>query len=288
MSSFFDKLLNSASRTIGREVGKKAVNAVVDIFDGDDDKKKKSSSKKTAEKKTKKAEKQAEVKEEKKVENPNMSASSPMAMAFSKGESPYDTTPDMPRPFMNFNGWLCIKGGTPQEVIKTLGLKNSHEANWESGLEAAGDAFMEKVFVSPLINGCVLAIGYIPFGVKNSVKEELEVLDKIADKFDEMSCFATQSTVDIHVWAKYVGGKLKRGYGWLGESGEIYLKEGNMTPEEHKLGFSKLIDDTDCDWEKVEFPDMESVFAIAKEWGVAPDLSDITNAEKGTGFVCDL
>ena len=33
---FLETLFKSASRTIGREVGKKAVNAVVDIFDDDD------------------------------------------------------------------------------------------------------------------------------------------------------------------------------------------------------------------------------------------------------------
>ncbi len=281
---FFDTLFKSASRTIGREVGKKAVNAVVDMIDGDD-KKKKTSSKKTT---VKAKEKEKEpVKTEEKEENPNMAASSPMAMAASKGKSPYDTTPDMPRPFVEFNGWICVKGATPQEVIKALGLKNSYEANWESGLKAAGSGIMEKVFVTPLIGGYVLAIGYIPFGVKSSVKEELSVLDKIADNFEEMSCFATQSTVDIHVWAKYVGGKLKRGYGWLGESGEVYLNEGNLTPEEFKLGYNKLITDPECDWETVEFPDMEHVFTMAKEWGIAPDLSDV-NCTEGTGFVCDL
>ena len=288
MSSFFEKLLSSASRTIGREVGKKAVNAVVDIFD-DDDKKKKTSSKKTTSKKTaakKTVEKEPEEVEAKE-ENPNMDASSPMAKAAMKGKSPYDTTPDMPRPFVEFNGWLCIKGATPQEVIKVLGLKNSYEANWESGLNAASEGLMEKVFVSPLVGGYVLVIGYIPFGVKSSVKEELAVLDKAADKFDEMTCFTTQSTVDIHVWAKYAGGKLKRGYGWLAESGEVYLNEGNLTPEEFKLGYNKLITDPESGWDKVIIPDTEHVFTMAKEWGIAPDLSDV-NGTEGTGFVCDL
>lgn len=274
-----DTLFKSASRTIGREVGKKAVNAVVDLIDGDDDKKKKTSSKNKTVKETKK--------EEVKAENTNIDASSPMAMAASKGKSPYDTTPDMPRQFIGFNGWLCIKGATSQEVVAKLGLKNSQEANWESGIKAAETGFMEKVFVTPVINGYVLVLGYIPFGVKSSVKEELEILDKFADKFDEMSCFATQSTVDIHVWAKFIGGKLKRGYGWLGERGEVYLNEGNLTPEEFKLGYNKLITDTDCDWDTVVIPDMEHVFTMAKEWGVSPDLSDVTPAA-GTGFVCEI
>ncbi len=283
---FLDTLFKSASRTIGREVGKKAVNAVVDIFD-DDDKKKSSSQKKNtaSEKKTVKKAGEAEATPK---NNPNVAESSPMAMAMAKGKTPYDTTPDMPVPFAGTSiGWLCIKGGTPQEVIRTLGLKNSYEANWASGLKAVENGFMEKVFVSPVIGGYVLAIGYIPFGVKKTVKEELAILDKIADKFDEMTCFATQNTVDIHVWAKYVDGKLKRGYGWLGEIGDVYLNEGNLSPEEFKLGYNKLITDPECDWETVIIPDTEHVFAMAKEWGISPDLSNV-NCTEGTGFVCDI
>ncbi len=275
-----DAFFKSASRAIGREVGKKAVNAVSDMLDGSDEKKKKTASGK----------KEAKKEEPEKVEkvNANISASSPLARASSKVESEYDTTPDMPREFLNATGWLCIKNATPQKVIKVLGLKNDQRANWESGLKAIYEGFMEKVFVSPLINGYVLVIGYIPFGVKKTVKEELSVLDKLAEEFEEMSCFTTQDTVDIHVWAKYVSGKMKRGYGWLGESGVVYLNEGNLTPEEHKLGFTNLITDTECDWEKVDFPDVEHVHAMAKIWGIAPDLSDIQLPEADTGYVCEL
>lgn len=280
---FFDSLIKSAGRTIGREAGKKAVNAVVDMIDGDDNKKKKSAS---SRKSTSAEKKKTEEKKTERVSD-NVSAASPMARAMSQVNSEYDTTPDTPVPFVGFNGWLCIKDATPQEVIRVLGLRNSQVANWESGIKAADSGFMEKVFVSPLINGCVLVIGYIPFGVKDSVDEELKILEKFADKFSEMTCYATQKTVDIHVWAKFVNGKLKRGYGWLGESGEIYLNKGNLTPEEHKLGFAKLITDPDCDWETVEMPDMEHVFAIAKEWSISPDFSDV-NVSESTGFVCEI
>ncbi len=273
---FLERMFRSASSAIGREVGKKAVDVVSDLLDGNDDKKKKTASKK------------AEPENVKEVPQ-NVAASSPLARASSKVKSDYDTTPDMPREFLNATGWLCIKNASPQQVIKVLDLKNDQRANWESGLKAVDKGFMEKVFVSPLIDGHVLVIGYIPFGVKKTVKEELAVLDKIADNFEEMSCFATQDTVDIHVWAKYVSGKLKRGYGWLGESGVVYLNEGNVTPEEYKLGFTNLITDpTNEDWDKVEIPDAEDVHAMAKVWGIAPDLSNVDKSEADTGYVCEL
>ncbi len=271
---FLETLFKSASRTIGREVGKKAVNAVVDMIDGDNKKKSSSAKKETsAAKRT--------------TETPNMAASSPMAMASARGTSKYDTTPDIPVPFDTLNGWVCVKGATPQTVARALGLTNMQEANWASGVKAVKDNFMKKVFVTPMTNGYVLALGYIPFGIMRTVKEELSVLDKIADKFSEMSCFATQRTVDIHVWAKYEEGKLVRGYGWLGEAGTVYLNKGDLSLEEEKLGYTNLIQDADCDWEQFTVPDTEHVFAMAKEWGVAPDLSNVNGAEEGTGFVCD-
>lgn len=270
-----DTFFRSATRTIGREVGKKAVSAVTDMLDGDNGKKNKT---------TPKREEKADTIPQ------NVAASSPLARASSKIKSDYDTTPDMPRDFTCYtSGWLCIKNASPQQVIKALGLKNDQRANWESGLNAIDKGFMEKVFVSPLIDGYVLVLGYIPFGVKKTVKEELAVLDKIADNFEEMTCFTTQKTVDIHVWAKYVDGKLKRGYGWLGESGVVYLNEGNLTPEEFKLGFTNLMKDPENeDWDKVLIPDIMELQSIAKEWGIAPDLSNVEKLEADTGYVCEL
>lgn len=199
----------------------------------------------------------------------------------------YDTTPDLPQPFGYKLGWLCIKGKTPEEIISILGLKNAQAANWESGLDAVYEDMFSKVFVSPVINGYVLAVGYVPFGVMKSVEQELKALDKIAAQVDEMTCFTTQRTVDIHVWAKYVAGKLIRGYGWIGESGDIYLNRGEITPEEINLGFTNLIQNPECDWDTVDIPDEEYVMNISAAWGVDTSFTD-GDYETGTGFVCDI
>jgi len=206
--------------------------------------------------------------------------------ASAQNTSAYDTTPDLPRSFIHVGGWICVKGNTVEEVISALGLKNPTPANWESGILAADKNFLKKCFVARA-GDYVVAIGYCPFGVKKTVKEELVLLGNAAAQLEEMTCFATQSVVDLHVWAKYHG-TLVRGYGWIGESGEIYLNKGEPTPEEISLGYTDFIQDTNCDWETARFPDMENVHAMAAAWGLAPDLSNLGGYETGTGFVCDI
>ncbi len=192
-----------------------------------------------------------------------------------------DAFPDKPQPFGYKSSWLCIKDTTPEQVILLLGLKNSVPANWSSGMAQIGD----KVFVSPVVRGYVLVVGYDAFQGADA-ESEINSLAQYAKYFSEMQCFVTERVVDFHCWAKFVYGELSRGYGWLGESGEVYLNRGNITPQEQQLGFDKFIQTDEDDWESVEFPDEESVIEIAAAWGVDPMFSD-GDYEYGVGYLCD-
>lgn len=258
---FFDSILKSAERAATRAVARKVTEVVTE-----------------------------KVKEG--LDNAIPTGGKPAANQYqapvNQSASPYDTIPDLPRSFAHKAGWLCIKASSPEQVIEGLGLKNPKEANWESGILETDRNFMTKAFVSPEVNGYILVIGYIPFGVMRSVDMEIAALDKAAASFSEMSCFATQSVVDLHVWARYINGQMVRGYGWIGERGEIYLNRGNISAEEAALGYVDFITDTDCDWETARFPDTDNVHAMAKAWGIAPDLSNMNGYQTGTGFICDL
>ncbi len=192
-----------------------------------------------------------------------------------------DDFPDKPQPFGYKSSWLCIKGTTPEQVISALGLKNSVPANWASGMAQLRD----KVFVSPVVRGYVLVIDYDTFQ-GGDADAEIDALTASARNFAEMQCFATHRVVDFHTWAKFVDGELVRAYGWLGESGEVYLNQGDITSEEDELGFDGFIQSDDDDWDSVEFPDEESVIEIAAAWGVDPMFSD-GDYEYGVGYLCD-
>ena len=190
--------------------------------------------------------------------------------------------PDKPRPFGYKTNWLCVKCDSPEQVIDALGLKNAARSNWEFGLSQTRD----RVFVSPPLDGYVLAVGYDTFGIMPSVNEEIEALKTIAAKFDEVQCFFSHRVSDFYVWAKFVKGQLVRGYGWNGGEGMVYLNEGELTPEEQTLGFGGFIQSEDDDWESVEFPDEESVVEIAAAWGVDPLFNDCDYPE-AFGYISD-
>lgn len=190
--------------------------------------------------------------------------------------------PDKPRPFGFKTNWICVKCNSSEQVIDALGLKNAARANWEVGLAQTRD----RVFVSPSLNGYVLAVGYDTFGIMPSVDEELKALKAVAAKFDEVQCYFSHRVSDFYVWAKFVNGELVRGYGWNGGEGMVYLNEGELTPEEQTLGFDSFIQSEDDDWESVEFPDEESVVEIAAAWGVDPLFNDCDYPE-AFGYISD-
>ncbi len=189
--------------------------------------------------------------------------------------------PDKPRPFGFKTSWICVKCDSSERVIDELCLKNAAYANWEVGLSQTRD----RVFVSPPLDGYVLAVGYDTFG-EFSVDGELKALRAIAARFDEIQCYASHRVSDFYAWSKFVNGELVRGYVWNGGEGKVYLNEGELTPEEENLGFDSFIESNDDDWKNVEFPDEESVIEIADAWGIDPLFED-NDYPEALGYVCD-
>lgn len=189
--------------------------------------------------------------------------------------SAISTQADTPLPFGYKTGWLAIKGGTPEQVIDTLQLKNKTVANWKSGMKMAVSE--GQIFVPPLIDGYVLLIG--------PMELELEQLGEMAKNFEELQYFVSHRVVELHSWTLFRAGELLRHYYYIGESGEV-VSVGELTEEEKDLGFDNLIMSEDDDWDEVEFPDEESVLEIAAAWGVDTSMQE-HQQEKSTGYLCD-
>lgn len=191
------------------------------------------------------------------------------------------TIPDSPIPFGYKNSWLCVKAQDPQEVIRTLGLRNPQAANWESGYKMVGQG---QVFVSPVIGGFVLVIGYERKGIGTS--QTFGELSKLGQLFPQVQYYGSHRVVDYAEWAKFEEGKLIRAYGWCGDQGEVLMNEGAITPQEQQIGMGNPMTDplgTD-DWDAFDFPNEESVVELAALWGVDPLFRG--EYPKSTGFVC--
>lgn len=175
-----------------------------------------------------------------------------------------NTTPDCPIPFGYMTGWLCVQSGDPLAVIEALGLRDTVPCNWVCGLELAGRG--GNLFVSPALNGWVLAVGWI--------EEDLANLSVLARKFPRLMFFASHRVVDYAAWASFEDGKLLRAYAYAGDEDTVLWDEGPLTPEEIGLGAAHFPrNGEEVNWAEAQFPDEETVIALSAAWGVDTSFS---------------
>ncbi len=179
-------------------------------------------------------------------------------------------------PFGYKNSWLCIRANSPEEVIEKIGLKNPRVSNWNDGVYGG-----HGVFVSPVLDGYVLVIGW----EGDILDTNPARLDELAEKFPELQFFSTHRVSEYHAWVKYINGVMIRGYGWCGCDGTVFLNKGGLTPEEIERGFTNLLPNDEADWDAYETPDEEYVLELAAAWGIDPGFS-AKDYPKSMGYIC--
>lgn len=174
--------------------------------------------------------------------------------------------------------WIVIDTTDASAVVSALGLKDVRPATWD--IDPYGH---EGVFVSPSVLGWTYVLGLY---VEPHFPRFLPLLGGLSQRFGEVQYFATHRVVELHAWARAIGGRFVRGYCWVGERGEIVMDVGGLTPEEEELGFSRFINSHTAsgDWEGVDFPHEEDVMRIAGKWSINPQELDAYDSE-GPGFL---
>ena len=189
--------------------------------------------------------------------------------------APLDDTPDGPVPFGYKMGWLAAKCEDPYRLMEVLGLRDPKPANWTTGLAHAG--YQGQVFVSPALDGYVLAVGLWA----DDLEDVPGRTERLVDSFPEVQLFGTHRISDYHYWTKYVDGKVVRGY--ICQDAGVVWDEGNLTPEELALGFERF---SGANRESGWFPGEEDVLDIAAAWGVDPRFQKKVYPPS-VGWVCD-
>lgn len=178
----------------------------------------------------------------------------------SKPEAAGQVVPETPVPFGFKVSWLCVKASSPDEVIGALCPNGAEPCGWREGFSKLNYGF----FITPVLDGYVLVIGW----GSDIITEDPARLDEVGAMFPEVQYFASHRVVDYAAWVKYEGGRKVRAYGWVGGSGEVFINEGELTPEETELGFTNFLPDSDADWDKYDTPDEETVVRLAAAWGI--------------------
>jgi hypothetical protein len=194
----------------------------------------------------------------------------------SKGKSQVDrpkdvsVDADLPVPFGYKLWWLAFRSETAEPVLARLELKDSRRCGWKAGIDAAYEG---DVFVTPSINGWVLAAG---MGMPDDPGKFRTFIESLSKGFPEVQCFATHRVVGYAAWAKVLDGKLVRHYAFVGDRGETVCNFGELTREEKALG---LI------FNQMDSPGEEDVMKLAGAWSIDPSRLDQLNLGKSTGYL---
>ena len=188
-----------------------------------------------------------------------------------------DNGPDAPIPFGYKNAWLVFPGATPKQVLQALSVRSSAPANWSAGMQAAGGN--DQVFVTPQIDGAVLVVGLW------GLLDEQRRLEQIAAHFREVQYFAAHRVTEYHGWARFLGGRPVRRYCYVGQMDRVLVDDGDMTPEEYRLGFQRFPRKNGP--RVVDAPTEEDVLQLAAAWGVDPSFPG-HHADRSNGYLCTL
>ncbi|MGL4595764.1 MAG: macro domain-containing protein [Thermoguttaceae bacterium] len=144
--------------------------------------------------------------------------------------------------------WLAIKNGDMKEVAIALGIKKTHEVDWEMGID---ESYQNSVFITPPIGEWILVAG------SQLSDSEMELLSQ---KFGEVQSFGTHRGSNVYFWSRAIDGKIVR---FFSVSDDGVEERGIPTPIEQSL-----IDFADEDFSVNIDEDM--VMRIAGDWSVDP------------------
>lgn len=190
--------------------------------------------------------------------------------------------------------WIAVRGVRPAALAEALALRAVREGDWETGLAAAYDDATGAVFVTPIIDGWVLCVG---FALTAPIDERppsfgVRAAEWAARLQTEVQYFATHRVVEAHGWARARPSGLERAYLYVGESGEKVLDEGPPTAEERALGFA-FFDPASAEatadgyWERRDLvhPGEEHVMALAGRWSLDPSVLGDRDLDLGSGLI---
>lgn len=198
----------------------------------------------------------------------------------------FNPGPDTPRSFGYKCNWLAIRTDDPAKVVEALQLTDARPSSWESGIEAG---YIGRVFVSPPVDGWILAVSSSLPSEPDTVAPFIEVLSR---HFDEVQYFGTHRVVEYHAWALARAGRIVRAYAYVGERGETLWDVGARTAGEIELGVKffnerspEAKDEKYFERTDLTYPGEEYVMQIAGKWSINPQELEEMGLPESSGFV---
>jgi hypothetical protein len=154
-------------------------------------------------------------------------------------------TPDSPRSFGRKMLWIATRAPTSVSLAETLGLIDAQPANWASGIAAAYTWPSDYVFVTPPIDGWVLAAG---FGLPDpsdraALPRWRALMSAVSARYGNAQYFGSHRGFSYTVWARYDQGIERRLFAYADEPiydiGERRLTSSLLSPTSSTPGAPK-------------------------------------------------
>ncbi len=181
-----------------------------------------------------------------------------------------------PMPFGYKTGWFAVHTSDATAVAEALQLKEPRPANWQYGIWHSVELDDYAIFVSPPVNGWVLAMGLpILFEADNHATERMI---ELSHRFGEAQFFSSMRVSDAYVWAQAKNGRLVRRFY---EADGARSETGPATKEEQELG-TNFFDGNSPEandpnyWKRKDLISVDEryVLQIAGKWSVNPARLD--------------
>ncbi|MDQ0059830.1 hypothetical protein [Paenibacillus harenae] len=182
----------------------------------------------------------------------------------------FDATPDLPLGFGYKMQWYAVRTKDTEGVAAQLMLNDIQPANWSSGVRGAYEGYY---FVTPPIDGWTLIANASMPGISaNEQPHTYSRLQSLSTVYGAAYYFGTHRIVGYQAWAHAANGSIVRAYGYLGESEETLVDDGEPTADELELG---LLDHPS---------DEQDVLRLAACWTIDPLLENVS-AEPSIGII---
>lgn len=202
----------------------------------------------------------------------------------------FDGVPDKPMGFGYKNLWIAVPATSTEEVAAALGLEEVVPCNWRSGYQAVYSYPGTHIFVTPPLDGWVLAAGWALPGPGNpsALESWQDLMSRLSETFGEAQFFANHRVSSYTAWARYRNGRVER----LFAQGDDPLHDlGWQTPEEEELGFRffepnspEAEEEGYWDREDLRSPDESDVMALAERWSLDPSRLGERDLPPSTGL----
>ena len=192
-----------------------------------------------------------------------------------------------PVPFGYKTAWFAIRSTDMHAVAAALRLVDPQPAGWQYGIWHSVENRDYQIFVTPPINGWILAVG-LPV-LWEADHHATERMVELSSRFGEVQFFGSMRVSDVAIWARARDGQLlRRFYEGDGNRQEF----GDQTDEEKSLGL-KFFDSSSPEskepgyWKRKDltYPGEETVLEVAGAWSVDPSKLDQMGLPQESGLL---